>query len=61
MWNTGGGLAAASLLASGTACGLCRIDWLVGRTLNNKEPYGGVEIARKEVDGRDFDDSDDQD
>lgn len=27
-WNEGGGLAGAGLLASGTASGLCRVDWL---------------------------------
>ncbi|TDL27316.1 hypothetical protein BD410DRAFT_818788 [Rickenella mellea] len=48
-WNTGAGLARAPFLASGTASGLCRIDWLLGRFLREKQPYGGIEGIRKEV------------
>ena len=50
-WNEGSGLAGASWLASATASGLCRVDWLEGRWLRGREPYGGVEVIRKEVSG----------
>jgi len=50
-WNNGGGLARAPLLASATVSGLCRIDWLEGMFLRrDREPYGGIQIIRKEVD-----------
>ncbi|KAH8117283.1 WD40-repeat-containing domain protein [Phellopilus nigrolimitatus] len=48
-WNNGGGLARAPLLASATASGLCRIDWLAGQFLKAKVPYGGIEYIRGEV------------
>ena len=28
------------------------IDWLLGRVLDDREPYGGIEFVRKEVDAR---------
>lgn len=49
VWNAGNGLNAAPLLASGTASGLCRVDWLMGRWLREKIPYGGVVNLRGEV------------
>ncbi|KAI0315239.1 hypothetical protein OF83DRAFT_1164870 [Amylostereum chailletii] len=61
-WHAGSGLAGASLLASGTAVGLGRVDWLEGRWLRGRVPYTGVETIRKEeggkmdVDGEDEDD-----
>jgi transcription factor C subunit 6 len=48
-WNAGNGLNAAPLLASGTASGLCRVDWLMGRWLREKIPYGGIVNLRCEV------------
>ncbi|KAI0345393.1 hypothetical protein BDW22DRAFT_1354319 [Trametopsis cervina] len=50
VWNNGNGLGRASLLASTTASGLCRIDWLVGRWSKNKIPYEGIEGVRAEDD-----------
>ncbi|VDB82779.1 unnamed protein product [Peniophora sp. CBMAI 1063] len=49
-WGAGS-LAAAPLLASATASGLCRIDWLEGRWLRDRVPYGGVEGIRLESGG----------
>lgn len=46
-WNNGCGLARAPLLASATASGLCRIDWLTGRFTNKAVPFGGVELIRR--------------
>ena len=36
-WNSGGGLARAPLLASGTGSGLCRVDWLLGRLVKGRK------------------------
>jgi transcription factor C subunit 6 len=47
-WQAGGGLAAAGLLGSATAAGLCRIDWLAGRWFKEWVAYGGVDKARLE-------------
>jgi transcription factor C subunit 6 len=47
-WNSGNGLGGASLLASATASGLCRVDWLEGRWLRDKVPYVSVENIRRE-------------
>lgn len=54
-WNNGNGPAAACLLASGTAAGLCRVDWLQGRWMKGKIPYGNIANVRKEVDVNDMD------
>lgn len=61
VWNNGGGLARAPLLASATASGLCRIDWLLGYFQNGKMPYENVEYIRKEGEAGDHiqDDEDD--
>jgi len=48
-WDSGGGMSSAPLLASATASGLCRIDWLLGRFFNNRVPLGSVEALRGEV------------
>ncbi|EKM55117.1 uncharacterized protein PHACADRAFT_161079 [Phanerochaete carnosa HHB-10118-sp] len=48
-WNQGNGLASASWLASATASGLCRVDWLTGRWLHDKIPYHSIEGIRGEV------------
>lgn len=40
-WNSGSGLEYASLLASGTASGLVRIDDVKGRWFRGNVPYGG--------------------
>jgi|ERR1700722_6675156 len=50
VWNDGNGLAAAGLLASGTASGICRVDWLQGRWMKGKVPYGSIVNIRKEMD-----------
>lgn len=61
-WNQGNGLAAAGMLASGSAAGLCRVDLLNGRWLKGKIPYGTVaEIRREGSDDMDVDDEDDDD
>jgi transcription factor C subunit 6 len=51
VWNCGNGLAGSSLLASSTASGLCRVDVVWGRFLNNKVPYSSMEEMRLEVEG----------
>ncbi|KAF8967306.1 hypothetical protein BDZ97DRAFT_1903428 [Flammula alnicola] len=48
VWNNGNGLGPSSLLAAGTASGLCRVDVLWGRWLKDKVPYGGVAGVRME-------------
>jgi transcription factor C subunit 6 len=50
VWNSGNGLAAAALLASATAAGLCRVDELWGRWIKGKVPYAGIEHIRRELD-----------
>jgi len=47
-WNSGGGLTRAPLLASATASGLCRVDWLIGHFARDHVPYNGVKFIRKE-------------
>ena len=52
VWNNGNGLGKCQLLASGTASGLCRIDWVKGRWFKDQTPgAGGIETLRGEVDG----------
>ena len=58
VWNEGGGVEGAPFLASATASGLCRIDWLLGRMLEDRVPYRGVEVARMDVDVNVADESD---
>jgi len=48
-WNNGNGLGACGLLASATSSGLCRVDNLWGRWMNDKIPYGGIQQIRKEL------------
>ncbi|EIW84695.1 WD40 repeat-like protein [Coniophora puteana RWD-64-598 SS2] len=50
-WHSGAGLAGACLLASSTASGLCRVDWLVGRWHRDRVPYVDVPRMRGEVEG----------
>ncbi|KAF8495375.1 hypothetical protein JB92DRAFT_2993071 [Gautieria morchelliformis] len=50
-WQSGSGLARAPLLASATASGLCRVDWLLGRFNQNRFPYYTIESLRGEVEG----------
>ena len=61
-WNNGGGLARAPLLASATVSGLCRIDWLTGMFLREKQPYGGIQSVRREIvsDDVEMEDEDDE-
>lgn len=49
VWNNGCGIGRAPLLASATASGLCRIDWLLGYFLEDVNPYNGVQYIRNEV------------
>jgi len=44
-------MARAPLLASATASGLCRVDWLLGRFAQNRFPYTNIEVLRGEVEG----------
>lgn len=46
------------MLASATASGLCRIDWLAGRWSRDRVPYTGIEGIRGEVDADDDMDED---
>jgi len=51
-WNNGNGLGNCQLLVSGTASGLCRIDWVSGRWFKGQSPGpGGIEALRGEVGG----------
>ncbi|KIP08890.1 hypothetical protein PHLGIDRAFT_68606 [Phlebiopsis gigantea 11061_1 CR5-6] len=50
VWNGGNGLASAPWLASATASGLCRVDFLRGKWLHNRVPYDGVDGIRLERD-----------
>ncbi|KLO14191.1 hypothetical protein SCHPADRAFT_325445 [Schizopora paradoxa] len=59
-WNSGGGLTRAPLLASATASGLCRVDWLLGHFARGHVPYGGIKFVRKES-GADVKDETDDD
>ncbi len=36
-------------LATSTASGLCRVDWLTGRFLNDRVPFVAIEAIRGEV------------
>ncbi|KAF8316837.1 hypothetical protein DL93DRAFT_2056052 [Clavulina sp. PMI_390] len=56
-WHNGGGYGCVGLLASGTASGLVRIDWLEGRWLYGKITYGSVKVARQEAGGEEDDDA----
>ena len=51
VWNGGNGLANASWLASATASGLCRVDWLTGKWLNDRVIYEDIERIRGEREG----------
>ncbi|KAF7297836.1 Pre-mRNA splicing factor [Mycena kentingensis (nom. inval.)] len=51
VWHCGAGLSGCGLLASATASGLCRVDFLWGRWLSGKVPYYGVDGIRLEADG----------
>ncbi|PPQ65649.1 hypothetical protein CVT24_011803 [Panaeolus cyanescens] len=59
VWNCGNGLASCGLLAAGTSSGLCRVDWVLGRWVKDKIPYGSVSSVRLEdagsEDGMDVD------
>lgn len=51
-WNNGNGLGNCQLLLSGTASGLCRIDWVTGRWFKDRElGPGSIRTLRGEVDG----------
>ena len=60
-WNNGCGLARAPLLASATASGLCRVDWLLGHFQDDRIPYGGVQQIRFEINSLDKVDNSDDD
>ena len=47
-WNSCNGLENAPWLASGTASGLVRIDWLQGRWFRDTVPYTGISNIRFE-------------
>lgn len=51
VWNDRNGLGRAPLLASSTAAGLCRVDWLLGNWMRNYVPYGSIQAIRGEVAG----------
>ena len=48
VWNDGNGLACAPWLASATASGLCRVDWLRGKWHKDRIPYDGIDGIRLE-------------
>lgn len=47
-WQSGAGIARAPLLASATASGICRVDWLLGRFDKNRVPYYNIHNIRGE-------------
>jgi transcription factor C subunit 6 len=47
-WNSCNGLENAPWLASGTVCGLVRIDWLQGRWFRDAIPYTSIPNIRFE-------------
>lgn len=59
-WQSGSGLAQAPLLASASASGLCRVDWLLGRFSKNRFPYQNIETLRGEVEGAGDEDAEDE-
>lgn len=58
VWHDGAGLAGASWLASASASGLCRVDWLEGRWIRDRVPYGGLEVIRGEKEDEGVEDDD---
>ena len=60
VWNDGNGLARSLMLASATASGLCRVDWLVGKWGKDPQPYTGIEGMRAETTGH-FDEDEESD
>ena len=60
-WHCGAGLAAAGLLASATAAGLCRVDCLEGRWFRDRIPYERVETVRMEECSMELDEQEDND
>ncbi|KAH9900932.1 hypothetical protein C8Q73DRAFT_676309 [Cubamyces lactineus] len=61
VWNDGNGLGRTPLLASATASGLCRVDWLMGRWVRDQLPYMGIEGMRGEKEGTFAEDDEDSD
>ncbi|KAI9065456.1 hypothetical protein FKP32DRAFT_1624196 [Trametes sanguinea] len=61
VWNDGNGLARTPLLASATASGLCRVDWLLGRWVRDQPPYNGIEGIRGETAGTYAEDDEESD
>ncbi|KAJ7644297.1 hypothetical protein FB45DRAFT_1053081, partial [Roridomyces roridus] len=51
VWNSATGLGGTPLLASATGSGLCRIDVVWGRFLNDRVPYCSVPSMRLDVEG----------
>src|SRR5438552_2753391 len=49
VWNNGNGLGAAGIMASATGSGICRVDFLQGRWLKGKIPYGNIAKVRGEL------------
>ncbi|KAJ8468928.1 hypothetical protein ONZ51_g9335 [Trametes cubensis] len=61
VWNDGNGLGRIPLLASATASGLCRVDWLMGRWVRDQLPYMGIEGMRGEKEGTFAEDEEESD
>ncbi|KAJ7695972.1 hypothetical protein B0H17DRAFT_1198295 [Mycena rosella] len=53
VWNCGNGLASSSLIASSTGSGLCRVDVVWGRWLNDRVAYNSIPLLRMEVEADD--------
>lgn len=61
IWNSGAGMARSPWLASATASGLCRLDWLLGRFAHNRFPYVDIHRLRGDVEMDEVDELEDDD
>ncbi|GJJ12293.1 hypothetical protein Clacol_006534 [Clathrus columnatus] len=56
VWNSSAGIARSPWLASATASGLCRLDWLLGRFAHDRFPYIDIQRLRGEIEVDEMDD-----
>lgn len=61
IWNSSAGMARSPWLASATASGLCRLDWLLGRFAHDRFPYVDIQSLRGDVEMDEVDELEDDD